>query len=227
MGRLYELIWKRMIASQMEAARIERTTIDLESADGQTGLRATGQVVIFPGYLAVYEEGRDAPEADAGAGADEADEADEGGRLPLVQAGAHARVAEALGRPAFHRAAAALFRSVPGQEDGGTGHRSAIDLCLDPYRAARPRLRSHGQGPLRAGGRRASGHRLPGTLLRPLCRIRLHRRARGAARPSSAGQLDWKTLLREFWRDFHAAVGEIAEVRMGEVLEALDLASRN
>ena len=59
LGRLYELIWKRMIASQMEAARIERTTIELESADGKTGLRATGQVILFDGYLAVYEEGRD------------------------------------------------------------------------------------------------------------------------------------------------------------------------
>src|SRR5260221_3999893 len=80
LGRLYELIWKRMIASQMEAARIERTTIDLESADGRTGLRATGQVVLFPGYLAVYEEGRD----------DETDE--DGGRLPQVSEGAGARV---------------------------------------------------------------------------------------------------------------------------------------
>ncbi|MGZ5986315.1 MAG: type I DNA topoisomerase, partial [Caulobacteraceae bacterium] len=44
LGRLYELVWKRMIASQMEAARIERTTVDLETADGKTGLRATGQV---------------------------------------------------------------------------------------------------------------------------------------------------------------------------------------
>ncbi|MDP1641522.1 MAG: type I DNA topoisomerase, partial [Phenylobacterium sp.] len=52
LGRLYELIWKRMIASQMESARIERTTIELESADGQTGLRATGQVILFDGYLA-------------------------------------------------------------------------------------------------------------------------------------------------------------------------------
>jgi DNA topoisomerase-1 len=55
LGRLYELIWKRMIASQMESARIERTTIDLDSKDGRTGLRATGQVVLFDGYLAVYE----------------------------------------------------------------------------------------------------------------------------------------------------------------------------
>src|ERR1700748_3473857 len=59
LGRLYELIWKRMIASQMESARIERTTVALDSADGKTGLRATGQVVLFDGSLAVYEEGRD------------------------------------------------------------------------------------------------------------------------------------------------------------------------
>src|SRR5258705_11826074 len=51
LGRLYELIWKRMIASRMESARIERTTIDLDSADGKTGLRASGQVVLFDGYL--------------------------------------------------------------------------------------------------------------------------------------------------------------------------------
>ena len=66
LGRLYELVWKRMIASQMESARIERTTIDLDSSDGKTGLRATGQVVTFDGYLAVYEEGRDDPDDEEG-----------------------------------------------------------------------------------------------------------------------------------------------------------------
>src|SRR5205814_2101209 len=65
LGRLYELIWKRMIASQMESARIERTTIDLESSDGKTALRASGDVTLFDGYLAVYEEGRDDAEEEA------------------------------------------------------------------------------------------------------------------------------------------------------------------
>src|SRR6185295_11679998 len=65
LGRLYELIYKRMIASQMESARIERTTIDLDSADGKTALRASGDVTLFDGYLAVYEEGRDDPEEEA------------------------------------------------------------------------------------------------------------------------------------------------------------------
>ena len=50
LARLYELIWRRMAASQMESARLDRTTIDLTTADGRTGLRATGQVVLFDGY---------------------------------------------------------------------------------------------------------------------------------------------------------------------------------
>ena len=58
-GRLYDLIWKRALASQMASARLERTTVELTDGTGQTALRATGQVVLFPGFLALYEEGRD------------------------------------------------------------------------------------------------------------------------------------------------------------------------
>jgi len=83
LGRLYELVWKRMIASQMESARVERTTIDLDSADAKTSLRASGVVVTFDGYLAVYEEGRDDPDDE------------EGGRLPQVAQGAAAQVKSA------------------------------------------------------------------------------------------------------------------------------------
>ena len=58
-ARLYELIWKRALASQMASASLERTTVTLRDGTGQHELRATGQVVKFPGFLAVYEEGRD------------------------------------------------------------------------------------------------------------------------------------------------------------------------
>ncbi len=58
-ARLYELIYKRAMASQMASARLERTSVDFADGTGQIGLRATGQVVRFPGYLALYEEGRD------------------------------------------------------------------------------------------------------------------------------------------------------------------------
>ncbi|OYX51180.1 MAG: DNA topoisomerase I [Sphingomonas sp. 32-66-10] len=74
-AKLYELIWKRALASQMASARMERTTVELEEPTGQDALRATGQVVLFPGYLALYEEGRD----------DEGDE--DSRRLPVIRQG--------------------------------------------------------------------------------------------------------------------------------------------
>ncbi|MFY7720034.1 MAG: type I DNA topoisomerase, partial [Brevundimonas sp.] len=86
LSRLYELIWKRMIASQMESARLDRTTVDVETPDGQTGLRATGQVVAFDGFIAVYEEGRDDKPKDG------ADDEDDTTRLPALKEGAVAKV---------------------------------------------------------------------------------------------------------------------------------------
>jgi DNA topoisomerase-1 len=59
LGRLYELIWKRMIASQMEAPHRAHGRSTWRAPTARPALRATGQVVLFPGYLAVYEEGRD------------------------------------------------------------------------------------------------------------------------------------------------------------------------
>uniref|UniRef100_UPI0035619E3C type I DNA topoisomerase n=1 Tax=Novosphingobium sp. TaxID=1874826 RepID=UPI0035619E3C len=58
-ARLYDLVYKRAMASQMASANIERTTITLRDGTGKHELRATGQVIKFPGFLAVYEEGRD------------------------------------------------------------------------------------------------------------------------------------------------------------------------
>ncbi|MCI4660503.1 MAG: type I DNA topoisomerase [Neomegalonema sp.] len=57
--RLYDLIWKRSIACQMASARLERTTVEINAPDGKVGLRATGQVVKFDGFLKLYQEGRD------------------------------------------------------------------------------------------------------------------------------------------------------------------------
>ena len=60
-AKLYELIWKRTIASQMESASIERTTVDIAAQVGARALelRATGQVVLFDGFLTLYQESRD------------------------------------------------------------------------------------------------------------------------------------------------------------------------
>lgn len=76
-AKLYELIWKRTIASQMESASMERTTVDIAAQVGARGLelRATGQVVLFDGFLTLYQESRD----------DEEDE--DSKKLPPMKAG--------------------------------------------------------------------------------------------------------------------------------------------
>jgi DNA topoisomerase I len=210
LGRLYELIWKRMIASQMESARIERTTIDIESGDGQTGLRATGQVVLFDGYLAVYEEGRD----DA--------EDEDGGRLPQVTQRADARVHAARAdqhftEPPPRYSEASLVKRL---EELGIGRPSTYASILavlrdrEYVRMERNRFVPEDKGRLVTAFleqffARYVEYDFTADLEEKLDLV-------------SAGDLDWKALLRDFWKDFHAAVGEIGALRTAEVLEALN-----
>ena len=128
-ARLYELVYNRALASQMASARLERTTVELTDGAGRAVLRATGQVVLFPGFLALYEEGRD-----------EKAEDEEGARMPRAARGRCAGEDRRRGDAAFHPAAAALFRSEPGQAAGGARHRPAVDLCVDAADAEGPRI---------------------------------------------------------------------------------------
>ncbi|HEX2537152.1 MAG TPA: type I DNA topoisomerase, partial [Pseudolabrys sp.] len=77
-SRLYELIWNRAVASQMQGAELERTTVDISAKAGGRNieLRATGQVVKFDGFLTLYQEGQD-----------EAADDDESRRLPAMSEG--------------------------------------------------------------------------------------------------------------------------------------------
>jgi DNA topoisomerase-1 len=214
MGRLYELIWKRMIASQMEAARIEKTTVDLESADGRTGLRASGQVVLFDGYLAVYEEGRDDP----GQGGED----DDSGRLPIIKEGADAKVLAARAdqhftEPPPRYSEASLVKKL---EELGIGRPSTYASILtvlrdrDYVRMDKLRFVPEDKGRLVTAFleqffARYVEYDFTASLEEKLDEV-------------SAGRLDWKALLREFWSDFHAQVGEIGDLRVSQVLDALN-----
>jgi DNA topoisomerase-1 len=210
LGRLYELIWKRMIASQMEAARVERTTIDLDSADGRTGLRATGQVILFPGYLALYEEGRD----------DAAD--DESGRLPAVVQGADAKVLAARSdqhftEPPPRYSEASLVKKM---EELGIGRPSTYASILSVLRdRAYVRMEKNRFVPEDAG-------RLVTAFLEKFFGRYVEYDFTAGLEEKldlvSAGELDWKALLREFWREFDASVGEIGDLRTTQVLDALN-----
>ena len=80
--RLYELIWKRAVASQMASAVFDQMSVTVRSVDGAIGLRATGSVMTFDGFLRVYQEDRDDPVAE-----NEDEESSQGIRLPPVKTG--------------------------------------------------------------------------------------------------------------------------------------------
>ncbi|WP_292060755.1 MULTISPECIES: type I DNA topoisomerase [unclassified Brevundimonas] len=214
--RLYELIWKRMIASQMESARLDRTTVEIETPDGQTGLRATGQVVAFDGFIAAYEEGRD--EKQKGAEDDE----DEGGRLPALKEGAKAKV-EAIRtdqhftEPPPRFSEATLVKKL---EELGIGRPSTYASILTTLRDREyVRMDKNRFYPEDKG-------RLVTAFLEQFFAKWVEYDFTAALETQldevSAGDLDWKTLLRRFWQDFHAATQAAGELRTTAILDHLN-----
>ncbi len=212
LGRLYELIYKRMIASQMESARIERTTIDLDSADGKTGLRASGQVVLFDGYLKVYEEGRD-----------DADD-EESGRLPQVTQGSAARALivrtdQHFTEPPPRYSEASLVKKM---EELGIGRPSTYASVLSVLRdRAYVRMDKTRFIPEDKG-------RLVTVFLEEFFLRYVEYDFTADLEEKldlvSAGELDWKLLLREFWKDFYPKTEEILGLTTRQVLDDLDTA---
>ena len=215
LARLYDLIWKRMVASQMEAARIERTTVELSSPNGRTGLRANGQVILFDGFLAVYEEGRD--ETPQGG-----DGEDDSGRLPIIDEGSDTRVIEARAdqhftEPPPRYSEASLVKKM---EELGIGRPSTYASILTVLRDREyVRMDKNRFIPEDKG-------RLVTAFLEQFFRRYVEYDFTAALEERldlvSAGELPYKELLRDFWKDFHAAVGQIGELRVSNVLDALN-----
>jgi DNA topoisomerase I len=215
--RLYELIWKRMVASQMEAARLDRTTVEIETSDGLTGLRATGQVVTFDGFLAVYEEGRDEKQKGA-----EDEEGDDATRLPALKEGAKAKVdairtEQHFTEPPPRYSEATLVKKL---EELGIGRPSTYASTLSTLRDREyVRVEKNRFYPEDKG-------RLVTAFLEQFFRKWVEYDFTAALETRldevSAGQLNWKVLLREFWQDFHAATQAAGELRTTAILDALN-----
>jgi DNA topoisomerase-1 len=176
--RLYELIWKRTMASQMPDARLLRTTVEI-TAKGPGGepcaFTATGKAIEYPGYRRAYVEGSDDPESEL---------EDQETILPVMRegdpiGGPNGRAAIAAAR---HRAAGALHRGVADQETRGGRHRPAVHVRADHRDDPAARLRfPSGQG---AGAQLhgVCGHRSLAQPLRRLRGRRLHREDGGKSR---------------------------------------------
>ncbi|NJC42132.1 DNA topoisomerase-1 [Brevundimonas alba] len=201
--RLYELIWKRTIASQMESARLDRTTVEIEEPTGQTALRATGQVVAFDGFMAVYEEGRDdKPKSGE-------DDEDDTTRLPALKEGATVKV-EAI-RTEQH------FTEPPPRFSEATLVKKLEELGIgrpSTYASILTTLRDRGY--VRMDKNRfipEDTGRLVTAFLEQFfgkwVQYDFTADLESQLDEVSAGDLDWKKLLRDFWGQLKPATDEV------------------
>ena len=209
--KLYDLIWKRTLAAQMEGARLERTAVTIASADGQVEMRATGQVVLFDGFLRVYEEGRDDVVVD-----------DDDKRLPQISEGEKAdkkgvTPEQHFTQPPPRYTEATLVKKM---EELGIGRPSTYASVLgtiqerEYVRKDKNRLFPEDKGRivtifLLNFFRKYVGFDFTAQLEEQLDDV-------------SAGQRDYKDVLDRFWRDFSVAISETTELRITEVLDVLD-----
>ena len=209
--KLYDLIWKRTLACQMESARLERTVVDVGSADEQVVLRANGQVVLFDGFLRVYEEGRDDAAVD-----------DDDKRLPQISEGeiADKRAItpdQHFTQPPPRYTEATLVKKM---EELGIGRPSTYASIIttiqdrEYVRKEQNRLIPEDKGRivtifLLNFFKRYVEYDFTAALEDELDHV-------------SAGEGDYKALLSRFWRDFSAAIAETSDLRITEVLDVLD-----
>ncbi|MGB0438670.1 MAG: type I DNA topoisomerase [Paracoccaceae bacterium] len=243
--KLYDLIWKRTLACQMAAARLERTTVEIGSDDGQVGLRATGQVVLFDGFLKIYEEGRDDSPVD-----------DDDKRLPQIMQGDPAPFAKGAPLQADFAKLAERDGGVtgPGICAAGVLGDSGAVLASQSFTQPPPRyteatlvkrMEELGIGRPstyasivttiqdREYVRKEQNRLIPedkGRIV-TIFLLNFFRRyveydftagLENQLDSVSAGNFDYKMLLGQFWQDFSAAITDTSELRITEVLDVLD-----
>jgi DNA topoisomerase I len=210
--RLYELIWKRTVASQMASALLEQVTVDIADPSGRLRLRANGSVVIFDGFLALYQEDRD----------DAPEEESEGGRLPAMRKGERLGRGKVVPRQHFTQpppryTEASLVKKL---EELGIGRPSTYASILQVLqdrayvRLEKRRFLPEDRGRLVTAFLTSFFERYVEYTFTADLEDQLDE--------VSGGRIDWKEMLRNFWRDFSVAVDGTKELTISQVLTALD-----
>jgi DNA topoisomerase I len=223
---LYDLVWKRTIASQMASADMEQTVAEIEvkGRNGTAyGLRANGSVVTFDGFLKVYEEGRDDKYRAIQKGKEDSEgEDDDSRRLPPLSAGEHVKDKQIDADQHFTQPPPRFSEAtlVKRMEELGIGRPStyastmAVLVDRDYVKIDKKRLVPEDKGRLviaflESFFKKYVEFDFTADLEEKLDLI-------------SNNELEWKAVLREFWADFIGAVTEIKDLRVSQVLDALN-----
>ena len=211
--RLYDLIWKRAIASQMASAEIERTTVEISARNGadRAGLRATGSVIRFDGFIAAYTDQKE-----------DGDQSDDAKRLPPIHADEKLErekieASQHFTEPPPRYSEASLIKKM---EELGIGRPSTYAATLATLRDREYVTVEKRQLIPEAKGRLVTAflenfferyveYDFTADLEEQLDRI-------------SAGELEWKDVLRDFWAEFLSHLEGTKELRVSNVLDALN-----
>ena len=212
-AKLYELIWLRTVASQMESAELERTTVDINAkvASRLLELRASGTVVKFDGFLTLYQEGSD----------EDADD-EEARRLPQMSAGERLSKRSIAANQHFTEppprySEASLVKRL---EELGIGRPSTYASILQVLkdrkyvRLDKRRLHPEDRGRivvafLESFFAKYVEYDFTAGLEEQLDLV-------------SNNEMAWRDVLRDFWRDFIGAVDETKDLKISQVIDALD-----
>lgn len=215
MARLYELIWKRTVACQMASAELDQTTVTIQAADSRAEFRATGSIITFDGFLKLYQETRDEP-------AQSSEEDEDGRLLPAVKEGealAHdePKAEQHFTQPPPRYSEASL---VKGLEELGIGRPSTYASILQVLQDRnyvvldKRRFIPEDRG------------RLVTTFLSNFftryVQYNFTAELEDALDNIAEGTVAWKKVLTDFWKAFHEAVDKTKDLKISDVLTALD-----
>ncbi len=209
-ARLYELVYNRALASQMASARLERTTVELSDGTGRVALRATGQAVLFPGFMALYDESRDEPQDE------------ESARMPVLREGdAPAKrgveATQHFTQPPPRYSEASLVKRM---EELGIGRPSTYASILQTLKDREYVRIDKGRFVPEESGRLVTA--FLERFFEKYVSYDYTAELEEELDDVSGGRLDWQKLLDEFWRDFRPKAGEVMDQKPSEITAAID-----
>ncbi len=212
--KLYELVWKRAVASQMQSAELDQVSVDITDGGGLK-LRATGSIIAFDGYLKLYREDTDEQSADSS-------EKDDSRMLPPMAERDPLRRGDVAANQHFTQPPPRFSEAslVKKMEELGIGRPSTYASILtvlqdrNYVRLDKKRFIPEDRGRLVTAFLTSFFERYVDSGFTAGLEEQLDE--------ISGGKLDWRSVMHAFWDEFSKAIEQTRELKISDVIDALD-----